>query len=200
MNPRRSAAPGWARSGPLALALFVTGCGAPSPLEQAGVTLGPPPGWEPADPKGTAVPGTPLAAWTGPQGSRLVVFRSLRTPRGEAKAIAEEQARRVENLPEMRVVARGVEGRGGREAARVEVVAPGTGGALAPSGRGRPEATKGRALVPTRGVSLAFPRPDDTLWLSWHYPETAHAEVAPQVEATLGTLKLRANAPAASSY
>jgi hypothetical protein len=103
--------------------------------------------------------------------------------------IAEALANRLENLPELKVVVHRTEKVGETTAARVEVVAPGTGGALAPSGTGKPVAPAGQALVPTREVIMGFHRPDATLFLSWTAPETSYARIAPEIQATLESVR-----------
>jgi hypothetical protein len=77
----------------------------------------------------------------------------------------------------------------GASAAWVEAVAPGTGEALAASGLGTPVAPEGKALFPTRQVTLAFARPAETIYLVWHIPESAHERIAPEIQATLKMLK-----------
>ena len=112
----------------------------------------------------------PLAAWAGPDGSSLVLYRTLPAPGGSPAMIAEALANRLENLPELRLVVNRTEKVGETTAARVEVVAPGTGDALAPSGTGTPMAPAGKTLIPTREVTVGFHRPDATLFLTWDSP------------------------------
>ena len=50
------------------------------------------------------VPGKPLAAWTGPDGSSLVIYRTLWVPDGSAKMLAEAIGNRLENLPGLRLL------------------------------------------------------------------------------------------------
>src|SRR5262249_19757054 len=89
----------------------------------------------------------------------------------------------------------------GQSAARVEVLAPGTGAALAPSGVGTPVAIGDKPLLPTHQVTLGFPRSGGTLFLSWHMPESAHPLISPQIDAALGTLHLSVdNHPSSFSY
>ena len=78
----------------------------------------------------------------------------------------------------------------GTRAARVEVVAPGTGSEIAPSGLNKPAAPEGRELTPTREVTVGFPRPDGSLFLAWRMPESARERVMPGVEKALATLAL----------
>jgi hypothetical protein len=135
------------------------------------------------------VPGVPLAAWSGPDGSSLVLYRSLPVPGGSATMVAESLANRLENLPELRLLVKRTEDLAGTAAARVEVVAPGTGDALAASGLGTPIAPAGKTLAPTRRVVLGFARPGQTLYLAWHMPESSYDRIAPEIQATLETLR-----------
>jgi hypothetical protein len=171
-----------------ALAIFCGGC--QSSVGSGEAPLQPPAGWRPASVDFLTVPGKPLWAWSGPQGASLVMYQTLPIPGGSAASLADELANRLSNLPELSVVARRTETWSGQEAAHVEAIAPGTGGAWASTGTGTPHAAKGRTLVPTHRVALGFPRAADTLWIAWHYPESAHATLAPQIEATLKTLRL----------
>ena len=151
--------------------------------------LAPPASWRPVEPTASQVPGVPLAAWTGPDGSSLVLYRTLPAPGGSAKMIAEALANRLENLPELRLVVHRTETVGETTAARVEVVAPGTGDALAPSGTGKPIAPAGKTLIPTREVTLGFHRPDATLFLTWDDPRVVVRRIAPDIKATLETVR-----------
>ena len=77
-------APGKRPGALLRLAAFglaiLHGCAPPGPLEVAGVEVRPPDGWSPVARDRWPVPGTPLAAWAGPSGSSLVVYRTLPAP------------------------------------------------------------------------------------------------------------------------
>ncbi|MEJ7639520.1 MAG: hypothetical protein WKF75_16475, partial [Singulisphaera sp.] len=132
------------------------------------------PSWRPMERTRVSVPGTPLAAWSGPAGGAgsLVVYLALPIPDGTAKGLTEGLANRLTNLPGYRVVGRRTETWSGLEAARVDAVAPGMGDRLAASGLGKAVALEGRPLVPTRQVTLGFPRASDTLYLVWHAPES----------------------------
>jgi hypothetical protein len=115
--------------------------------------------------------------------------------------IEEGLVNRLTNLPELKVLNRSVETIGGQPAARVEVVAPGTGDALAPSGAGRPVSPTGRTLMTTHQVTLALPRSSGPVFLSWHMPETVHDQIAPQIDTVLKSLTLSADTrPTTSSY
>ena len=155
--------------------VLIAGCQPAGPLARAGIAFTPPASWRPVEPTASQVPGVPLAAWAGPDGSSLVLYRTLPAPGGSPDMIAEALANRLENLPELRLVVNRTETVGETTAARVEVVAPGTGDALAPSGTGTPIAPAGKTLIPTREVTLGFHRPDATLFLTWVRPESSYA-------------------------
>jgi hypothetical protein len=181
----------------IALGLAV-GCRPESALTRAGIEVRPPGSWRPVDPATRTVPGVPLAAWSGPDGSSLVLFRTLPAPGGSAAMIAESLANRLQNLPDLRLVVHRIEKVGENTAARVEVVAPGTGDALAPSGTGKPIAPAGKTLVPTRQVTLGFHRSDATLFLMWVTPEASYERIGPDIKATLESIRLTSGGRAAS--
>jgi hypothetical protein len=60
---------------------------------------------------------------------------------------------------------------------------------MAPSGTGTATAPSGKSLMPTRQVTIGFVRPSETLYLTWHMPESSHAQIAPQIDATLESLR-----------
>jgi hypothetical protein len=186
----------------LAIALtLIGGCRPAGPLERVGITLSPPPSWRPAEPTATMAPGVQLAAWTGPDGSSLVLYRTLPAPGGSAKMIGEALANRLANLPGLKVMVHRTENVGEMTAARVEVVAPGTGNALAPSGSGPPTAPAGKSLVPTREVTLGFHRPNATLFLTWAIPESSYARLADEIKTTLESVRFTAvESPSFSGY
>jgi hypothetical protein len=140
------------------------------------------------------VPGVPVAAWAGPDGSSLVLYRTPWVPGGTAEMLAEALGNRLENLPELRLLAKRVETAGGVPAARVEVVAPGTGAALAASGMGVPFAPPDTTLVPTRQLVLGFARTGETLYLAWHAPASSYDRLAPEIEATINSLRFNSDA------
>jgi hypothetical protein len=182
----------WYRSAllPMAVALVVfSGCQPATPMARAGITLTLPASWQPAAPAASRVPGVPLAAWAGPDGSTLVLYRTLPAPGGSPAMIAEALANRLENLPELQVVVNRTEKIAETTAARVEVVAPGMGDALAPSGSGPPTAPAGKTLIPTREVTVGFQRPDATLFLTWNCPESSYERIAAEIKATLETVR-----------
>jgi len=170
--------------------VMMPGCQPAGPLGRAGLELTPPASWRPVEPPPGKVPGVPLAAWAGPDGSSLLIFRTLPVPGGSPTMIAQALANRLTNLPGLRLVFGRVETVGGTSAARVEVVAPGTGDALAPSGLGTPTAPAGKSLIPTRQVTLGFLRETATLYLTWHAPESSYGRIAPEIEATLKSCRL----------
>jgi hypothetical protein len=176
------------------------GCQPTTPLQSAGVSLTVPTSWQPVAAGHWNVPGTPLAAWSGPDGSSLVIYQSLPDPGGTASSIADALANRLTNLPELTVRVRRTETVAGELAARVEVVAPGSGGTLAPSGLGTPVATEGKPLLPTHQTTIGLPRSRGTLFLSWHTPEQAHDRVVPEINAMVESLRLRADTPLSTSH
>jgi hypothetical protein len=119
-----------------------------------------------------------------------VVSRALPIPGGTAEGVAVALANRLANLPGLRVEVETTEAHDGHRFARVEVVAPGTGDALAPSGAGTPVAPEGRSLIPTRRIILGLVRPADTLYLTWHAPESERTRLAEQVDLTLRRLRV----------
>jgi hypothetical protein len=156
----------------------------------AAVPVEPPAAWKRVEPGTWRVPGVAMAAWSGPDGSSLVVYRTLPVPGGTPEMIAEGLANRLENLPGVQVRDRRTESVGGATAARVEVVAPGTGDALAPSGAGSFVVPEGQTLVPTRQVTLGFLAPDRTIYLRWHAPEASYDRIAPDIRTTLDSIRL----------
>jgi hypothetical protein len=173
------------------VALFgvLPGCSPGAPLARAGITLAPPASWHSKPPSTWMVPGTPLAAWSGPNGSSFVIYRTLWVPRGSAEMLAEALGNRLENLPGLKLLVKRSETTGGVPAARVEVIAPGTGDILAPSGLGEPIQLPSKTLTPTRQVTLAFARPTDTICLTWHTPEQSYDRIEPDIRAALRSLR-----------
>lgn len=129
-----------------------------------------------------------------------MVSRSLAIPGGSAESSGKALVTRLANLPGLKVVEHRSMTVEGRPAARVEVVAPGTGDRLAPSGTGEPLLPNGQALVPTRRVVVIVPRKLDTIALTWHAPESAAGALAPTIDATLGTIRLGPDDLAPASY
>jgi len=178
----------------------VGGCAPADPLARAGLDVRPGAGWRRVAASTWVVPGRPLAAWSGPGGSSLVAYGSPPTPGLDAASVGRGVVQRLENLPGVRVV--GSEGLmvDGRAAARVELTAPGTGDALAPSGTGVAVAPAGKTLRPTRRVLVVVPRPADTLSLVWHAPDDRPGALAAEVGATLKALKVGGGRLRAQSY
>ena len=108
-------------------------------------------------------------------------------------------ANRLENLPGLLVRERRTETVAGTTAARVEVVAPGTGDTLAPSGLGTPVSPEGKSLIPTHQVTLGFVRPQETLYLTWHIPESSYDRIAPEIQTTLESMRFTNRGQAWSS-
>jgi hypothetical protein len=176
-----------------ALMMLIAGCQRGGRIGQAGLALSPPASWRPVASAGKVVPGVPLAAWSGPDGSSLVLYRTLWVPGGTAEKLTEALANRLDNLPGLQLLVRRTETVAGAGAGRVEAVAPGTGDALAASGMGTPLQPDGKTLFPTRVVTLAFARPAETLYLTWHMPESSYPQIAPEIEATLASLRFSAS-------
>jgi hypothetical protein len=186
----------------MAVALvLIPGCQPATPLARAGIAVTVPVSWRPVAPPASRIPGVPLAAWAGPDDSSLVLYTTLPAPGGSPAMIAESLANRLENLPGLRLVVNRTETIGDTTAARVEVVAPGTGDSLAPSGSGPPTAPAGKTLIPTREVTVGFLRPDVTLFLTWNSPESSYERLAAEIKATLETLRFTSRAkPAFYGY
>jgi hypothetical protein len=183
------------------LLLVASGCERPSLRDRAVPEIKLSEGWKPVDRSTWLAPGARLAAWSGPEGSSLTIYRKLPIPGGTAEQIVESMANRLTHLPGFEVLERRVETIAGVPAARVEVVAPGTGSEIAPSSVNKATAPEGTTLAPTREITIGFPRRDGTLFLAWRMPESARAVVAPQVDSALATLALPPDeAPATSSY
>ncbi len=104
--------------------------------------------------------------------------------------LAEALGNRMENLPGLKLLVKRTEPAGGLTAARVEVVAPGSGDALAASGLGAPVEEPGKTLVPTRRITLGFARTDDTIFIAWNLPESSYERVAPDISAAINSLRL----------
>jgi hypothetical protein len=183
------------RFGVLVAILSITGCQARGPLERAGVAVVVPESWSPVEASTWMVPGTPLAAWRGPEGASFVIYRTLPVPGATASLLMESLANRLLNLPELEVKVRRTESIAGQPAAWVEVVAPGDGASLAPSGGGIPLARNGSPLIRTRQLTVGFPRLSDTLYLSWHGPESAWETLEPKIAEILAGLRLTAQGP-----
>lgn len=175
-----------------------TGCGSYATLGGIGLTgLQPSKSWTVADPASFVVPGRAIAAWRSPEGGSLVVVLGLAAPRTDASGLASELTTRLENLPELRIVKSSQRSVGGVQAAIIEVVAPGSGDALAPSGLGRPVAVTDQPLIPTRRISVGIPGRNRTVWLIWHAPESTASSLSREVDSVLDRLVI--NDPPSSS-
>ena len=139
------------------------------------------------------VPGIALAAWNSPEGSSLVVYRTLPVPGGTPDSIAEALVNRMENLP-------GVEIREFRTESVGGIVAAGR--ARRPGDRRCPGSQRGRVVrgarrgkhyVPTRQVTLGFFTEDRTIYLRWHLPDSLHDRIAPDIRATIESLRIAAD-------
>jgi hypothetical protein len=181
------------------LVTVISGCGPQTPLERAGIAVKLPSSWRPVHPSTWMVPGTPLAAWLGPDGSSLVIYKTLWVPQASARMLVEATANRLENLPGLKLLTKRVEPVAGAEAARVEVTAPGTGDALAASGLGEPITPAGKTLCPTRRVTLAVARQSDTVYMTWHTPEQSYNRIEPDIRAAIESLRL-GSGPVQASY
>jgi hypothetical protein len=177
---------------------LVFGCQPSGPLGRSGLQLTPPASWRPVKATTWLTPGLPLGAWSGPSGSSLVVYRTLPIPGGSPAAVARALANRLENLPGLTVHVQRVENLGNVSVARVEVVAAGTGDALAPTGSGTPVVPDGRTLVRTRQVTVVFVRPEATYHLAWHVPEAHYSQIEPDIRTVLESVHLMSSG--ASSY
>jgi hypothetical protein len=172
-----------------AAVLSFSGCQPAGLLARTGVAVAPPASWRPVRPSPGKVPGVPLAAWAGPEGSALVVYRDLPAPGVSPAMLADALGNRLAHLAGLEVVVKRTETVGEALAARVEVIAPGTGDGLAPSGTGMPIAPDGKVLVPTREVIVGFPRPDATIYLMWDAPEASYGRIEPEIKATLESVE-----------
>ncbi|MBI4606407.1 MAG: hypothetical protein HY721_30960 [Planctomycetes bacterium] len=158
-------------------------------------SLAAPVGWKPwsagAPP---VVPGRVLEAWESPAGpapGSLVVFRSGYLPETTAEQLLVQTRYLLLNLPGLELKAEKVVEAGGRKAALVEVAAPGSGAALAPTGTGKPVSPTGAPLIPTRRLWLRIPREPElgTLELLFHGSEAEEARLRPAWEAVIASLR-----------
>ena len=179
---------------------FVAGCSPRSPLDANGINLAPGSEWKTAPFTSWPVPGTPIAAWSGPSGASLVAYLALPAPGLDAKSLGAGLVTRLENLPGLRVVKHEVEKVDGLDAAFVVAVAPGNGNRFAPTGTGEPIAVGGESLKPTRRVNLLIPRDRDTVGILWHAPEEKAKWLDEVVAATLKSVKISRDTLATYSY
>lgn len=173
--------------------VMVCGCQPVGSRSRGEVVITPPAAWRRVAASTWLAPGKPLAAWAGPEGASLVLYQSLPAPGATAKSVASALANRLDNLKGFQVIKSQVLDLAVGQAARVDLVAPGTGDALAPSGSGTPYTPPGKTLVPTRQVTVAFVRPDGVYFLAWHAPDAVFSRIEPDLQATLTTVQLAAD-------
>jgi hypothetical protein len=179
---------------------WASGCTRSTPLERSGFSLKVPHGFQSSPVKNHPVPGRPLAAWKGPSGSALIVYKTLPVPDVSPASYVVALANRLENLPGVQVVSQDVDKIAGLDAARVYAVAPGDGGSFAPSGTGTPVSLSGKELIPTRLLTLAFLRPADTLCVAFYCPEAEYKSLRPAWEAIRKSMTLEGGSLETSSY
>lgn len=187
----------------VSIAIGVSGCASGNPLEDAGVQVAPSAEWKPIKAKQEDLPPAPrttIAAWRGPENALFVVHRDLAIPGGDPASLETEVTTRLRNLPGLTLGEHKVETIAGRPAVKIELTAPGTGDALAPTSTGVAKDDAGRALSPTHRLTVGFVRKGDTLWLTWHYPETAAAIVKPTIERMLKSMTVQDFTASTSSY
>lgn len=180
------------------MVVLLSGCDPGDSRDTPIVSLSPPPGWSERPLTDYSVPGEPLAAWSGPDRSSIVVFRTLPVPYATASRLARGEVGRFEAYPgASQLRSQVITLPGGLEAGRIEAVAPGTGDALTPPVTGLAvnvddpgSAEGGQSLVPTRRITIVLPDPSGPIWIYWHFPESAHESMAPQVDAMIRTLSL----------
>jgi hypothetical protein len=151
-------------------------------------------GWHAAEPTKFSVPGDPLRAWEGANGESLILYRSLPAPASNARAMAEEFANRLMNLPGASNVEGGTLERGELQLARVDAVAPGDGKSWAPSGLGTPVESR-TPLIPTHLRAAGLARPAGTYWLVSYYPEADRAVCGTAFDDAIASWPPKANQP-----
>jgi len=167
----------------------LSGCSGGTPLQRAGVErLDVPEGWTATSVETWPVPGSPLAAWKGPDGWSFVVYRELSAVGNDAPSIVQRTRNRFENFPGLTVVSAG-EVEFSKPAARVEATAPGTGASWFPTGTGVPLGASGATSVPTRRVLISVPLNRETVSFLWHAPEADAEALLKQVEQFRPTLR-----------
>jgi len=182
------------------LCFFTLGCQADSLMVGDRLDVRPPASWRVARLNLRPVPGEPIAAWSGPQGSTLIVYRALPIPGGTPESIATTLVHSLTNLPGIEIQSRRVQIVDGRAVARVEIIGPGTGDALAPSSTGKPTPPPGKSLIPTRELILGLPGREETLYFSWGIPESGREQLLPEIEATIASLRLPPDDESTSKY
>ena len=174
-----------------AVVVIIGGCGAEAPLERAGVALEVPQGWEPVSPQTWPVPGTPLAAWRGPDQSSLVIYTTLPIPKPSAVALGHEMTNRLLNLTGIEVEPPGSMTLDGNMAARVQARGPGLGDCFVASSAGTASAPDGKTLQTTQRVIVAIPRQGPTINLVWHSPVTNSDTLMSTIETMIAGLSLK---------
>ncbi|MDR3618926.1 MAG: hypothetical protein P4L85_06210 [Paludisphaera borealis] len=178
------------RVGLLVVISLAAGCRFSPSKPESGLDLRLSADWRPVDRSTWSTPGAPIAAWSGPEGSSFVVYRALPIPRGTAEAIVAMTVNRLRNLPGFEILAGRTETIAGQPAARIEVIAPGNGDDLAPSGVGAAVALRNKPLTPTREITIGFARQAETLCFVWRTPEAAYGRIAPRIDSILAGLTL----------
>jgi hypothetical protein len=178
------------RLGLIAALALMTGCRFSSSQTDSGLKLNLSADWRPVDRSTWATPGVPISAWAGPEGSSFSVYRTLPNPDGTAEWVVASMVNRLRNLPGFEIRVEKTETIAGQPAGHVEVVAPGNGDDLAPSGLGAAVPLKNKPLAPTREITVGFARKAETLYLVWRTPESAHDRLAPKIDSILAGLTL----------
>jgi len=129
----------------------------------------------------------------------LVLFRSPHVPETTAAQLLTATHYLLLNLPSLRIESEREAQVGGAPAAIIEVVADGSGGALYPTGLGKPLPPPGEPgpAVPTRRIWVRIPRgaKRGVLEVFFHAPESVEKNLRPAWEAVLASLELRKEDP-----
>jgi hypothetical protein len=169
----------------LSLVSLAQGCGSHSPTTSDAIVaaLALPAGWQP-EPRSEAivVPGDALAGWTGPEGARLVVYRTLYVPQATARSLANELATRLVNDPGVTLLQNETRRVGSHDVGCVSVE-------VSPPGGDSP----GR-----RRDWVCLARDDGTYWLRWDYPASARGRFEAEIDRHIESLAQLAPASAAS--
>ena len=126
------------------------------------------------------VPGVPLAAWSGPDGSSLVLFRTLPSPGGSRENDRRGRRQPARESAGLTLVVHRTETvgdiprRGSKSSRRAPAMPwPPADPAFRPS-------PPGKSLLPTREVTIGIHRPEATLFLTWNIPESSYAASRPR--------------------
>ena len=193
-----------------ALALVIAlGC-EPGPRDRLGYGLDVPPAWKKWTGPQPTVPGDVLEAYEipapepapGEAASRpgsFIVFRSPHAPATTAAQLLTATHYLLLNLPSLRIESEREAQVGGSPAVVIEVVADGSGGALYPTGLGKPLPPPGEAgpAVPTRRIWVRIPRGPKlgVLELFFHAPESVATRLRPAWDAVLASLRVNKEDP-----